>query len=151
SYGDVAQASGEAFVDLEEGLSVISAHAKGLGYDALILFLDELILWLASRAADAAFISREGPKLVKLVEYHNTNRPTPVVSFIARQRDLKDLVGEFFTGAEQLRFADVLNYWEARFSTIRLEDRNLPAIASKRLLAPKSDEAGRVIDAAFEK
>ena len=59
SYGDVAQASGEAFVDLEEGLSVISAHAKSLGYDALILFLDELILWLASRAADTAFISRE--------------------------------------------------------------------------------------------
>lgn len=151
AYEDVAQASGEGFVDLEDGLSIIAAHAKGLGYDALILFLDELILWLASRAADAAFVSREGPKLVKLVEYHNTSRPIPIVSFIARQRDLKELVGEFFTGAEQLRFADVLNYWEARFSTIKLEDRDLPQIASKRLLAPASDEAALLIDAAFER
>ena len=32
----------------DKGLSLISQHAKSLGYDALILFLDELILWLAS-------------------------------------------------------------------------------------------------------
>ena len=36
---------------LDDGLSVISKHAKALGYDAVILFLDELILWLASHAA----------------------------------------------------------------------------------------------------
>jgi hypothetical protein len=87
---------------------------------------------------------------VKLVEYQNTNRPIPIVSFVARQRDLKDLVGEFITGADQLRFADILNYWEARFSTIRLEDRNLPAIASKRLLAPRTLEGKTLIDAAFD-
>ena len=41
---------------------------KALGYDGVILFLDELILWLASRAADVSFVTSEGTKLVKLVE-----------------------------------------------------------------------------------
>ena len=49
-------------------MSILSKHAKALGYDAVILFLDELVLWLASRAADASFVSSEGTKLVKLVE-----------------------------------------------------------------------------------
>ena len=35
-------------------------HAASLGYDALILFLDELILWLASHAADLEFVQQEG-------------------------------------------------------------------------------------------
>lgn len=34
------------YVDLDRGLSVISEHARELGYDAVVLFLDELILWL---------------------------------------------------------------------------------------------------------
>ncbi|MCK7500334.1 MAG: hypothetical protein MZW92_66110 [Comamonadaceae bacterium] len=50
------------------GLSIMSRHAQALGYDAVILFLDELVLWLASHAADVSFVSREGTKLVKLVE-----------------------------------------------------------------------------------
>ncbi len=56
------------FVSLDDGLVVLSNHAKSLGYDAVILFLDELILWLASRSGDTAFVNREAPKLVKLVE-----------------------------------------------------------------------------------
>jgi hypothetical protein len=40
----------DEFVSLDDGLAIISAHAKSLGYHALILFLDELILWLASHA-----------------------------------------------------------------------------------------------------
>src|SRR5262249_53734695 len=43
--------SGGDFADLDTGLSIISKHAKSLGYDGMILFLDELILWLASRAS----------------------------------------------------------------------------------------------------
>ena len=39
----------------------------------------------------------------------------------------------------QLAFADVLKHWEARFHRITLEDRNLPAIAEKRVLRPRSE------------
>ena len=70
------------------------------------------------------------------------DRPVPIVSFVARQRDLRDLVGKNVPGAEQLNFADALRHWEGRFHTITLEDRNLPVIAEKRVLRPK-DEACR--------
>ena len=91
----------EAFVSLDTGLSVISRHAHNLGYDALILFLDELILWLASRATDLSFIHREGQKLSKLVEAQMADRPIPIISFVARQRDLSELIGDAVPGAEK--------------------------------------------------
>ena len=141
----------EEFVDLDDGLAVISAHAREMGYDAVVLFLDELILWLASYAADQTFISREGNKVVKLVESNRADRPAPLVSFIARQRDLRDLIGKQVAGAEKLAFSDVLSHHEGRFGVINLEDRNLPAIAGKRILLPRSAEARAQMDAEFER
>ena len=37
-------------VDLGAGLATVGRHAKELGYDGIVPFLDELILWLASGA-----------------------------------------------------------------------------------------------------
>ncbi|MDR3405897.1 MAG: DUF6079 family protein [Chthoniobacter sp.] len=145
-----AMRSTSEFVSIDDGLSIMSAHAKALGFDALILFLDELILWLASHAADVNFVSREAQKLPKLVESQNANRPVPIISFVARQRDLRELVGQHVAGAEKMGFVDVLSYWEGRFDTIKLEDRNLPVIAEKRILKPQSDAARAQIDQAFE-
>src|SRR5207249_9498861 len=98
---------------LDDGVSIMSRHAKALGYDAVILFLDELVLWLASHAADVNFVSREGTKLVKLVEATNADRPTPLVSFVARQRDLRDLVGKNLAGVVQVQFSHVVKRWVA--------------------------------------
>src|SRR2546430_1522121 len=151
SARDLAVTGSEGFVALDEGLSIMSKHAQALGYDAVILFLDELILWLASHAGDLSFINREGQKVAKLVEAMTADRPIPIISFIARQRDLRELVGEHLPGAEHLGFADVLNWWEARFDQITLEDRNLPAIVEKRLLRPKSAEAAQQLQEAFDK
>jgi hypothetical protein len=139
----------DEFVDLDDGLAIISAHAKEIGFDAVILFLDELILWLASYAADPVFVSREGQKVVKLVESDRADRPVPIISFVARQRDLRELVGQHVTGAERLAFADVLDHHEGRFGVIKLEDRNLPAIAAKRILQPINEDAKRVMDEEF--
>lgn len=150
SYDVQAGAQGEAFVSLDQGLSIISKHAKALGYDALILFLDELILWLASRATDLKFIHQEGQKLAKLVEAQQADRPIPIVSFVARQRDLSELIGDSIPGAERLNFSDALKHWEGRFHRITLEDRNLPAIAEKRVLKCKTKAARQELDAAFE-
>jgi len=141
SYNIQTEGQEEAFVSLDTGLSVISRHAHNLGYDALILFLDELILWLASRATDLSFIHREGQKLSKLVEAQMADRPIPIISFVARQRDLSELIGDAVPGAEKLNFSDALKHWEGRFHRITLEDRNLPAIAEKRVLKCKSDAA----------
>lgn len=144
-----AMRSTNEFVSIDDGLSIMSAHAKSLGFDALILFLDELILWLASHAADVSFVSREAQKIPKLVESQNADRPVPIISFVARQRDLRDLVGQHIAGVEKLGFIDVLSYQDGRFDTIPLENGNLPAIARERILKPKSDAARQQIDDAF--
>jgi hypothetical protein len=136
-------------VELETGLSIISKHAKSLGYDGVILFLDELILWLASRAADAAWLNREGPKLAKLVESQNPDRPAPIISFVARQRTIRELIGNSGLGADQARVEMAFEHWEKRFSTITLEDRNLATIARRRLLKPKNEGARQHIEAEF--
>lgn len=150
SQQEVSKSSGEGFINLDDGLSVMSKHAKGLGYDVIILFLDELILWLASHSADLGFVQLEGQKLAKLVEAQTPDRPVPIVSLVARQRDLRDLVGKEVAGAAAMNFSDILGHWEGRFDTITLEDRNLPKIAEKRILVPMNDAARGQIDAAFE-
>jgi hypothetical protein len=141
--------SGKHFVKLDHGLEVLTAHAKSLGYDAVIFLLDELILWLASHATDQEFLGREIDKLVNLVEASASNRSIPVVSFIARQRDLRELVSDNLPGVQQLGYVDKLRFHESRFQKITLEDRDLPTIASKRLLAPKDAAAASQIDAQF--
>jgi len=151
SYSDVAAAGAEAFVGLDAGLEIASRHAKELGYDAIILFLDELILWLASNAANVQLISREGPKLAKLVEAERMDRPIPIVSFVPRQRDLRELVGAHQAGAIYSQLEDMLNWWNARFRSITLENRNLPVIAQRRLLRPRDDQARILIDDAFNR
>ena len=148
SYADLAHTGGGGYVEFDEGLRVMTAHAKQLGYDAVILFLDELILWLASRLSDREFISGEVQKVVKLVET-GIPRELPLVSFIARQRDLREFVGDQYSGMEQVVLSDSLKYWEGRFHTITLEDRNLPVIAERRLLKPVSEAAKLQIDEAF--
>ncbi len=151
-FPSYAKASGDdSYLDMDDVLLELSRHAKSLGYDALILFLDELILWLASHVADSAFIGREAQKVAKFVESGTTMRACAVISFIARQRDLRELIGEHVPGAEKLGFTDVLDYARGRFDTIKLEDRNLAAIVEKRLLKPKDAAAREAIDRAFER
>lgn len=148
SFADMANTEHGGYVDFDEGLRIMTEHAKALGYDAVILFLDELILWLASHLSDQRFIANNIQKVVKLVEASEP-RALPIASFIARQRDLREFVGDQGTGAEQQALSDSLKYWEGRFHTITLEDRNLPVIAEKRLLKPVSPAAKADIDAAF--
>ena len=88
--------------------------------------------------------------MVKLVEAQAAHREVPIVSFIARQRNLADMVGHEYAGDEQARLAHSLEHWEGRFDSIVLEDRNLPAVVEKRIVRPE-DEAARVeLDKAFE-
>jgi hypothetical protein len=151
SYVDSVAGAANAFVPLDAGLAAISAHAKGLGHDGVILFLDELVLWLAGKIADPAFVARETEKVAKLVESSDAYRAVPIVSFIARQRDLRELIGVERTGAESLSFQDQLSYWDGRFATVTLEDRNLELIAEKRILRPRDAAAAQRIAGAFRR
>ncbi|MFF8915625.1 phage resistance protein [Streptomyces sp. NPDC015032] len=139
------------FISLDAGLSVIAEHAKSLGYDGLILFMDELILWLATLIHDQKFVAREASKITNFVEGGDARRAVPVVSFIARQRDLRELVGEEVSGAAESSIQDTLNLASGRFDKITLEDRNLPQVAHARLLTPKDPESAALVNAEFEK
>lgn len=137
SYKTLASNVGEQFVSLDEGLSIVSQHAHLLGYDALVLFLDELILWLATHVGEPAFLHREMQKLAKLVEAQHAERPVPVISFIARQRDLRELIGDKVDGVQKISFLDSFNWSQGRFETITLEDletlpRNEPRASGLR-------------------
>ena len=150
TYAAGAAANRAGYVSFEDGLSAISIHAQSLGYSGVILFLDELILWFISRMADMAWVNEEASKLSELVEAASAGRPVPIVSIIARQRDLRDLVGDGVPGVERVSFADQLKFQADRFSTITLDDSNLPLVANRRLLTPISPEARAELDAAFE-
>ncbi|WP_406738911.1 phage resistance protein [Streptomyces sp. NBC_00853] len=143
-----ASEDASGFISLDRGLSVIAAHAKALGYDGLILFMDELILWLATLIHDQKVLGRESSKVTNFVEGGDERRAIPVVSFIARQRDLRELVGEEMSGAAEAAVQDTLKLNGGRYDEIVLEDRNLPQIAQARLLKPVPGAEAKV-DAAF--
>ena len=89
--------------------------------------------------------------MIKLVEAQQSQRAIPVISFVARQRALDEMVGKMYTGADERILNDLLNHAQGRFGTITLEDKNLPAIVEKRILKPKDGAALAQIDAAFAK
>lgn len=138
------------YVDIDSGLAAISAHAKTLGYDAVVLFLDEVVLWLAFGVRDSDFFRRESQKLTKLVESGSGHRPIPLVSFVARQMDLRQWFADSgASGAQQEALDQAFKHQEGRFARIVLGDDNLAYVASQRLLRPKDDAARRELDEAF--
>lgn len=124
-----------SFVDLDTGLAAIAEHAKGLGYDGVALFLDELVLWLTFAVRDQEFFRTEVQKLTKLVEAGAGSRAIPLISFVSRQMDLRRWFAESgASGAEQEALDTAFRHQEGRFAKITLGDDNLPHVASKRLL-----------------
>ncbi len=142
-----AYTSTSAWLPIDQGLRVMTAHAKDLGYDGLVLFLDELVLWLANHLRDSAFIQNETSKVAKLVETGSGQMAIPMISFVARQRALKEFLGGGNVGAEQVALEDSFQWWEDRFDKITLAAADLPEIVNKRLLSPAS-EAGKAALAA---
>ena len=143
-----------SYVDLDTGLAAMAAHAKGLGYDAVVLFLDELVLWLAFSVQDREFFRRESQKLTKLVEAGAGARVIPLVSFVARQMDLRRWFADAgASGAEQEALDRAFRHQEGRFGTLVLGDDNLPYVASRRLLRRRADnpQADQVIADAFSR
>src|SRR5258705_13887404 len=110
---------------------------------------DELVLWLSRYIGNPDKVRKEAQKVSKLVESAEYERPAPIISFVPRQRDLRDLVGRDVAGAVATSLFDTLKYWDGRFDVIKLDDRNLPAIVHQRLLRPRDEAARAALDAAF--
>lgn len=144
-------AQNSKWLPLAEGLGVISTHAKSLGYQGVVLLLDELILWLTFLVSDQEQFSREAQKLTLLVENKIGTMAVPLISMIARQHNLaywQESTIEAGSTMEARKRS--LAHQEGRFHNIELGDQNLPEIAHRRLLLPK-DTAGEVaLDNAFK-
>ncbi|BBZ54540.1 MULTISPECIES: DUF6079 family protein [Mycobacteriaceae] len=139
------------YIDLDRGLVVISEHAKALGYDGVVLFLDELVLWLAFSVRDTEFFARESQKITKLVESSGRQRAIPLVSFISRQMDLRKWFADAgASGAEQEALDRAFQYQQGRFAEIEMGDDNLAEVAKARLLKPKDEAAQAILDQAFK-
>ncbi len=139
------------FVDLDTGLGVMSRHARSLGFDAVVLYLDELVLWLAGNSSDLPFVGREVQKMVKLKEAQDADRAIPIVSFIARQRDLSQFLGEHAQGAIRNELSRNLAHHNGRFELVELADSNLPAIVAHRVVRPRDESAAERLADDFAK
>ena len=144
-------AANHAWLDFDKGLEVLSQHAARLGYSAVVLYLDELFLWLGGQTSNLPFIQREVQKLAKLKEAQNEQRSIPIVGFISRQRDLSQFLGSEARGVDHATLDDSLNFNSGRFEEIILADSNLPAIVERRVVRPKDDAARDRLRGAFEK
>lgn len=141
---------GSEFLAFEQGMLAMTQHAKLLGYDAIVFFLDELVLWLVSRASNPDALQAEMGKLAKLVEGQAADQGVPIVTFAARQRDIAELVGEQYQGRDAEATRNVMSWWEGRFESLKLPDRDLPAIIAKRVVQPRNAAAKKTLDDAFD-
>src|SRR5699024_10038125 len=86
------------------------------------------------------------------VESSQGRMAVPVVSFIARQHDLKAWKDSSVEAGEAAKTREQsIAHQEGRFSAITLGSANLPQIAHRRLLLPKGRAAAEILQAAFDK
>jgi len=135
------------WLGIQDGLRVMTDHVKSLGYDGIVLFLDELVLWLGQHLGNSTFIQSETSKVTKLVET-DSGLSVPIISFVARQRELKGFLSGSATGAEQVTIGESFRHWEDRFDKIVLEAADLPDIVHRRLLEPTDDRGAAALAAA---
>lgn len=138
------------WLPFSDGLAAISAHAKTLGYEGVVMYLDELILWLTFLISSREHFNREAQKLTLLVENKTGQMAVPMVFFIARQFDLAGLRDSSSESGSDLEARQqAFSHQEGRFHDIVLGNKNLPKIASRRLLSPKDEAAKLKLEDAF--
>lgn len=137
------------WLPIKDGLRALTAHAKSLGYQGIVLLIDEIVLWLGQHLTNEDWVQTEIEKVVQLVENAAVNLPIPITSFLARQRDLRDFLGDRGPGAERVARGQIFQYWEDRFTKIRLHAADLPRIVKQRLLRPVSTAAAATLESAL--
>ena len=122
--------------------SSASTPGNVLGYDAVVLMLDELVLWLSGVHRQSGQGSRGG------AEGLQAGRVGRVRTARADHQLRAPAAGPARPGRQGRRgresstsLFDMLKYWDGRFDRIPLDDRNLPAIVHERLLKPKDADA----------
>ena len=137
------------WLSMEDGLRALTTHAKSLGYQGLVFLIDEIVLWLGQHLSNEDWVRTEIEKVVQLAENAAANLPIPIVSFLARQRDLRDFLGTHSSGAERAAQGQLFQLWEERFTKIKLQAADLPKIVKQRLLQPKNAAAASTLQSAL--
>lgn len=136
------------WLPMKDGLRALTGHAKALGYQGLVFLIDEVVLWLGQHLGEQSWVQGEIEKVVQLGENAAANLPIPITSFLARQRALSDFLGTHVAGAQRVAQGQLFQYWEDRFSKIRLQAADLAKIVKQRLLRPVSSDAATTLETA---
>jgi hypothetical protein len=131
-------APGGSFLHLIDGLATLTGHVRTQGYDAVVLLLDDLSPWLAGQVSDPDCLEAAGIQLEQLAgRSQGSAWPLPVVSFLARERDPRELAGGLAAGLGSLQAAESLLPLASLVHVITLEDRSQPV--SWPLRSPASE------------
>ncbi|MDO9018002.1 MAG: hypothetical protein Q8S73_40050 [Deltaproteobacteria bacterium] len=126
-----------------EGLQRLAAHAKAQGYGAVVLLVDEFLLWLSEKSGEQ--FKRAINQLNVIVDHNDGRRALPLFVFVARQRNLKEFFPDM-VGEDQLH--QHLDHHSKRFETTTLQDVELRHICKERVLRRRlPEEVQRVVDA----
>ncbi len=112
-----------------EGLQRLAAHVKAQGHGAIVLLVDELLLWLKEKTAPEfrAAINQ----LNVLVDHADGQRAVPLFAFVAQQRNLE----EFFPDlVDEHELHEHLSHHSKRFEQTTLEDEGLRHVVKERVL-----------------
>ena len=130
---------------LTEGMRVLCAHARTLGYSAVLLLVDELILYLAGKSG-RNYID-EINALGALVDSKG-GRACPLWVVVARQRNIMDTVpGD----TSENHIHEALQRLADRFPReTQLQDHDLTYIAQERILRPRDEGASVALRSAVD-
>ncbi len=125
---------------LTEGINTLTGHAIRLGYSAVAILLDELILYLAGKPSRTYL--DEINALGALVD-DKGGRACPLWVIVARQRNIADTVPE---DKSEQHIDDALKRLDDRFPReTELSDQDLTLIAQERVLRPRDESSGETL------
>ncbi|MCW2929726.1 MAG: bacteriophage (phiC31) resistance pglY [Actinomycetia bacterium] len=152
-YVKAVRADQESYITMDEGLSVISKHAKDVrSYDAIALRC------LTSSCSGSPGTSAT-PRRSAWRRRRSPSSSSPT-STSGPRRSSASCPGSATCGSSSARpppatrvtsLFETLKYWDGRFEHIVLGNGNLPYIAHERLLKPKDEAARQALADAFSK
>jgi hypothetical protein len=126
----------QLYPEVSEGMVILTRELRDRGYDALVLLLDEFVLYLQQQ--DSLKRAKDIGMLNALVEDTERQRAIPVWAIVARQRDISELFLD--VRGEYADIQELFLHLKDRFperENARLEEIDLFPICEQRLLRKK--------------
>lgn len=119
-----------------EGLQTLAKHAKAQGFSAVLLLIDELLLWLGEKQVHD--FRQAVNQLNTIVDHADGQRAVPLVCFFAKQRNIR----EFFPDmVQEDQLHQHLDHHSKRFEPMELRDVELRHICRERVLKRRQPAA----------